>query len=214
MNSADQGVFPLDSAFKRRWSFIYKSVADKKNGTTGYHFKAFVEWGDRESLDISWDDLRDLINDKMGEDGNIEEDRFIGPRFFKQAEIAQIDAFTEQVSTGKTDLDLGELPNPLCEKLYSYLRQDVYRNNPTGMFRKESDSLYKIRRRLQETDGKLGICDVLDIPIEAVKECKIKTKEELKSGNQVQVSTSPEDAATVSDAQGNSNSNTNDDGES
>ena len=28
MNSADQGVFPMDTAFKRRWEFEYLSVND------------------------------------------------------------------------------------------------------------------------------------------------------------------------------------------
>ena len=31
MNSADQGVFPIDSAFKRRWCFEYLSINENSN---------------------------------------------------------------------------------------------------------------------------------------------------------------------------------------
>ena len=34
MNSADQGVFPMDTAFKRRWEFEYLSVNDTKQVDT------------------------------------------------------------------------------------------------------------------------------------------------------------------------------------
>ncbi len=36
MNSADQGVFPMDTAFKRRWEFTYLGINDNEVGIAEY----------------------------------------------------------------------------------------------------------------------------------------------------------------------------------
>ena len=36
MNSADQGVFPIDTAFKRRWDFEYLSLDNNEKENHGY----------------------------------------------------------------------------------------------------------------------------------------------------------------------------------
>ena len=70
MNSADQGVFPVDTAFKRRWDFEYLSLDNNQEENTGYiHTKT----GDYE-----WNDIRTTINNYLLKEG-INEDKCMGP---------------------------------------------------------------------------------------------------------------------------------------
>jgi len=62
MNSADQGVFPLDSAFKRRWSF------------------AFVDINENSDL-CEWNYERTSLNRALKVATNANEDKLIGPFF-------------------------------------------------------------------------------------------------------------------------------------
>ena len=73
MNSADQGVFPMDTAFKRRWDFKYLSINNNQHKIE--HIKANLN-----NQEISWNDLRKAINDELLGYG-INEDKLIGPFF-------------------------------------------------------------------------------------------------------------------------------------
>jgi hypothetical protein len=80
MNSADQGVFPMDTAFKRRWNFIYIGIDDNDTDLVG----KFVTLGKgRSEHTIEWNALRKSINTFLAEKG-INEDKQIGPYFLSR----------------------------------------------------------------------------------------------------------------------------------
>lgn len=80
MNSADQGVFPMDTAFKRRWEFEYIGVNENCSGIKDVMVK--LGSGNNERL-VNWNELRMAINDKLSE-CNINEDKLLGPYFLSK----------------------------------------------------------------------------------------------------------------------------------
>ena len=82
MNSADQGVFPLDTAFRRRWLSKYIPVNPSKapEGTITIHdgkTQTPYEWG------VLLRHLNNYLIDKL----QVEEDRLIGQRFMTEYEL-------------------------------------------------------------------------------------------------------------------------------
>lgn len=73
MNSADQGVFPMDTAFKRRWDFTYLGIDngdDKISGKT-----VTLGKGDYKRV-VEWNKLRKAINGVLSsKDFKINEDK-------------------------------------------------------------------------------------------------------------------------------------------
>lgn len=76
MNSADQGVYPMDTAFKRRWSFEYKGI------NHGYEAIRDVEvpLGSDGHM-VNWDDMRRKINELLLDECKVNEDKLLGPFF-------------------------------------------------------------------------------------------------------------------------------------
>lgn len=160
MNSADQGVYPLDSAFKRRWSFMYRSTIENAGDTR----KIKTYWRDANNsisvCEILWDALKTAINDVMDKN-DIEEDRFVGPWYFKDEEYKEIERFTDKVENRTDDDNIWDLPNPICEKLFHYLRQDVFRHDPSAIFNDEYMSLHNIR--IAMCSEKVALNDILKL---------------------------------------------------
>lgn len=106
MNSADQGVFVLDSAFKRRWNFEYIPIVED-----GFaHQDVLVTYA---GISIKWKYLLKCINDRLKDNG-IEEDRLIGQYFINTDEILN--------------------SNFLTSKLFIYLWDDVLRHKRMAFF--------------------------------------------------------------------------------
>ncbi len=74
MNSADQGVFPMDTAFKRRWDFQYVGV-DENESDIIYHIG-------NDNTEINWNSLRKAINKELLS-YNINEDKLLGSHFIQ-----------------------------------------------------------------------------------------------------------------------------------
>ena len=73
MNSADQGVFPIDTAFRRRWAFEYLSIDNSQEVVE-------IEVSLAAGHNVSWNALRTILNDKLLALG-INEDKQLGPFF-------------------------------------------------------------------------------------------------------------------------------------
>lgn len=69
MNSADQGVFPMDTAFKRRWSFEYLSLNPEES-----------------DVNTQWNDFRKTLNNVLINELGVNEDKCMGPYFLKKEE--------------------------------------------------------------------------------------------------------------------------------
>ena len=91
MNSADQGVFPMDTAFKRRWSFKYIGVDDEEfhvdeNQTTKVKTARENQGGTFKVAgdNIEWNVLRRAINARLSNTIiKAHEDKLMGPFFLK-----------------------------------------------------------------------------------------------------------------------------------
>ena len=73
MNSADQGVFPMDTAFKRRWEFEYIKIDNGAPDCTDWTV---------EGKEYKWDDLRRIANELLSLH-HVNEDKLMGAHFVK-----------------------------------------------------------------------------------------------------------------------------------
>jgi len=121
MNSADQGVFPMDTAFKRRWDFIYVGI-DKNDGDL---VDKLVTLGRPPSEHtIEWNALRKSINDFLAAKG-INEDKQIGP-YFLSREVS--------VPEKGVEIDRIHFVDAFKQKVIMYLFEDAARQHRSSVF--------------------------------------------------------------------------------
>ncbi|MGX7092568.1 AAA family ATPase [Hutsoniella sourekii] len=115
MNSADQGVFPMDTAFKRRWTFEYLDVDANENEISNLY--VFLGSSAKEKK-VKWNELRKGINDYLSNE-RINEDKLIGPFFINVLDIVEDEESEIIIKEEFTDV--------FKNKLLMYLFEDAAR---------------------------------------------------------------------------------------
>lgn len=102
MNSADQGVFPMDTAFKRRWEFEYLGVDDEEQveAIQDYVIPMCVD----NTYYVNWQELRNEINTILKKE-KINEDKLLGPFFVSKAMLDDI----KSTKDDRDKISLGEI---------------------------------------------------------------------------------------------------------
>ncbi len=95
MNSADQGVFPMDTAFKRRWDFTYLGIDDSEAGIVGK--KVVLGQGDYRRI-VEWNALRKAINNELLT-YKVNEDKLMGPYFISKKNLPENEMIDPAVFT-------------------------------------------------------------------------------------------------------------------
>ena len=118
MNSADQGVLPMDAAFKRRWDFEYIDINENEN----WNYKIPVPVDGK----VKWNVLRKAINDKLKKIPGVNEDKLLGPYFISKSKLDSIQDATPEKEAAFIET--------FMSKVLMYLYEDVCKMRPTALF--------------------------------------------------------------------------------
>ena len=134
MNSADQGVMPIDTAFKRRWEMEYIHIDTNERLIEG---KYELQIGKDK---ITWNDFRKTINNYLSSSDlmKINEDKLMGVYFISKKTLEQ---FADQPK---------ELSKVIKNKVLYYLFDDVVKPYRASFF------------ALDKADTFLQLCDNFD----------------------------------------------------
>jgi len=152
MNSADQGVFPMDTAFKRRWDFKYFNINSGENELKD--IKLYLN-----NKEFTWNDIRKAINNQLIS-YKINEDKLMGSFFaFKDIEKLSKRQFKEIFKN----------------KIIMYLFEDVARSKRDLLFQGALKNL-----NIKDNITYYQICD--DFDNNELKIFSKKIRDELKLG--------------------------------
>ena len=165
MNTSDQSLFPIDSAFKRRWDWVYVPISYKNTNWT-------IEIGTKE---YKWVDFQRKINDRIYSIDN-SEDKQLGD-FFVNANL----------TGNKISSDV------LLNKILFYLWNDVCKDDSEQIFRWKDDQENNQEKSIKfseffcekkEKERKLqGFMAFLGIKVIGDDEKKVEQNDETIAGN-------------------------------
>lgn len=133
MNSSDQGVLPMDAAFKRRWDFEYLNI---DNGAFDINIPIYNGYENDNKThkysEINWNTLRVSINETLKKIPGVNEDKLLGPFFIGNS-----------VKIEELIKDKEEFNKLFKSKVLMYLFEDVVKMNPSDLFNtKENENVH------------------------------------------------------------------------
>lgn len=134
MNSADQGVLPMDAAFKRRWDFEYIGIDENEDKVAD--IKIPVSLDGKKS--VLWNDFRKKLNEKLSDELKINEDKLLGPFFLSKKSLENAMAEPERF------VKLFE------SKVIMYLFEDVVKMQPAKLFKCDKLRYSEICKEFEE----------------------------------------------------------------
>ena len=140
MNSADQGVFPMDTAFKRRWDFTYLGIDDNDEELKD-KFVSMIHHGEQKF--VEWNSLRMAINEFLANE-KINEDKQLGPYFIAKDIVVP--------ATGN-EINKDKFNNVFKHKVLMYLFDDAAKQKRSKLFEgipTESSRYSKICKAFEE----------------------------------------------------------------
>ncbi|WP_096385678.1 AAA family ATPase [Mycoplasmopsis bovigenitalium] len=159
MNSADQGVFPMDTAFKRRWDFTYLGIDDSDDALRG----KYVMLSDKKTQKVEWNKLRKAIN-KFLSDNKINEDKQLGPYFLSKDII---------IPEQGDEINREKFISAFKNKVIMYLFEDAAKQKRSKLFEgcsKDSTRYSQICKEFEQKGVGIFNADIiLDCDIEDVE---------------------------------------------
>ena len=136
MNTSDQSLFPIDSAFKRRWDWKYVPIREGRDKETNAPLNWYINTGDKQ---YDWWSFISKVNKLIGSLTN-SEDKKLG-YFFCKAKDGEIDA------------DL------FVSKVIFYLWNDVFKDYgfDDKDFQDEEGKILSFDRFYQDKNGKTNV---------------------------------------------------------
>ena len=143
MNTSDQSLFPIDSAFKRRWDWKYVPIREGRDKETNAKLNWYINTGDRQ---YDWWSFVSQVNKLIGSLTN-SEDKKLG-YFFCKAKNGEIDA------------DL------FVSKVIFYLWNDVFKDYgfDDKDFQNEEGKILSFDRFYEDKNGKTNV-DIANVEL-------------------------------------------------
>lgn len=158
MNSADQGVFPMDTAFKRRWNFEYIGIDKEEEKIKNRIIELDVVNGKQY---INWNRLRKAINDCIAAN-KINEDKQLGPFFVSKKVLGNM---YDESNKDETIVKGKDFEETFKDKVLMYLFEDVFKSRSSKIFVDLYNGIFRysnICTKLNEVGLKIFNIDSID----------------------------------------------------